>query len=52
MVSEFLIPHGRLHVFDYIYNYPLFQDKDWPFDKNQKSRQYYIKLLKYGKDNY
>ena len=52
MVFEFFIPIRRLHVPDSLSNHQLFQDKDWPLDKNQNSRFYYTKLLKYGKNNY
>ena len=38
MVSEFLIPVGRLRILDFMPDHQLPQDKDWPFDENQKPR--------------
>ena len=52
MISEFLILIGRLRVPNSMPNHQLFQDKDWPLDKNQNPRCYCIELLEYGKDNY
>ena len=52
MISKFLTSIRRLRVPDSALDYQLFQNKDLPLDENKKSYQYYIELLKYGKDNY
>ena len=40
MVSEFLTLIGRLRIPNSISDHQLFQDKDLPFDENQKPRRY------------
>lgn len=52
MVSKFLIFLRSLCILDSRPDHELFQNKDWFLNKNQKSCQYYTKLLKYSKDNY
>lgn len=52
MVSEFLIPVGRLHVPDSVPDTELLRDPNWPLDEHQKPRRYCTELLEYGKDNY
>lgn len=37
MISKFFIFIKKLRVFNFIYNYQLFSNKDGPFDKNKKS---------------
>ena len=52
MVSEFLTPIEKLRIPNSVPNHQLFQEKYWPFNKNQNPRCYCTDLLEYGKDNY
>lgn len=52
MRSEFLTFVGNVFILDSIFHHQLLQDSDWYVNVNQKPRRYFIKLLKYSKDNY
>lgn len=39
IISKFFAYIKKLRIFDFLLNYQLIQDKDWPFNKNQKLYQ-------------
>lgn len=52
MISEFLLPIGRLHVLDSVPNHQFLQDKNRSLGKNPNPHCYCTRLLEYGKNNY
>ncbi len=45
ILSEFLILIRRLYISDFMPNYQLLQNKNWPLNKYQNPRHYCTKLL-------